>query len=188
MSVLSFYKDRLEPVRINDGIAEDVLILRRGKTENAKTISDAKILLAPLQTTIKNGDILHRGNGNSFLVASKQSPNDADGCTQIQGMRINGYVDIIEFRDVYEDYERVGEELVTLAKDCPVYFKDVSAQMKMYDAGLLTKTVKKIIVQSSVPMKLLYRISMNGKDYQVDNIDTAKYMNLLEVQVSEDTR
>ena len=60
--------------------------------------------------------------------------------------------------------------------------------MRQYDAGLLQTTVKKFIVQPSIPIDLLDRIVLNGRNYKVTNIDTAKYVDLLDVQVSEDNR
>ena len=79
-------------------------------------------------------------------------------------------------------------ELVTIAENVPVNFTDISASMKQYDAGLPQTTVKKIIMRPDIEIDLLYRIRLNGRNYNVVNVDTAKYVNLLEVQVSEDNR
>ena len=106
----------------------------------------------------------------------------------MQGRRINGYIEVIRFEDVYEDYELVEQKAVTIAENVPVSFTDISASMKQYDAGLLQTTVKKIIMRPDIEIDLLYRIRLNGRNYNVVNVDTAKYVNLLEVQVSEDNR
>ena len=60
--------------------------------------------------------------------------------------------------------------------------------MHTYDAGLLPKTVKRIVIHNSIKVKLLDRVSFGERNYQVDNIDTAKYVGLYELQLSEDTR
>ena len=73
-------------------------------------------------------------------------------------------------------------------EDVPIYFKDVSANMKFYDAGLLKDTTKIIMLQNSVDIEELYRIKFNGVNYQVDNIDIGRYENMLYIQLSEDTR
>lgn len=185
MNVLMFYADRMENFTYGNGKVERGLVLRRGKSNSAKTISDGKFLFTELGTGIMNGTIVHRDNGDRFIIISKQSSAD---CVQMQGRRINGDVEVIEIKDKYENHKKVGKEESVVADDVPVYFTDINASMRQYDAGLLPKTIKKIIMRTDVPIDLLYRIKLNGRNYQVDNIDTAKYVDLYEVQVSEDTR
>lgn len=185
MNVLAFYHDRMEEVSFRD-TSEDVLILRRGKSMAPKTISDGKVIIADRNTAINSGELITRvETGEQFLIIAKQHSNDA---TQMQGRRVNGLIDVIKFEDVYEHYELVDTKPVTIAEKIPCYYTDISASMKQYDAGLLQSTVKKIILQPSVDIDLLYRIRMNGRNYKVVNVDTAAYVNLIEVQVSEDNR
>lgn len=185
MNVLAFYADRMEDVLFRDK-TEKVLVLRRGKTMSPKTIADGKVFIAERDTAIECGEIVTRvSTGEQFIVIAKQHSVDA---TQMQGKRVNGLVEVIRFKKTYVKHELVGTEPETVAKDIPVYYTDVSAAMRQYDAGLLQTTVKKIIMQPNVDIDLLYRIKMNGRNYKVVNVDTAAYVNLIEVQVSEDNR
>ena len=43
-------------------------------------------------------------------------------------------------------------------------------------------------MQTDIDIDIMYRIKLGGRDYKVVNVDTAKYVNLLEVQVAEDNR
>lgn len=182
--MLEFYADRMEDVEFRDKV-EKILVLRRGKSMAPKTIADGKVFISSLDTEITDGEIIKRSaTGEKFVIIAKQHSADL---TQMQGKRINGTIEVQKFEDVYEDFEIVDSNTVTVATDVPVYFTEVNARMKQYDAGLLQTTVKKIIVQP-MDIDLLYRIKLNGRDYQVVNVDTAAYVNLLEVQVSEDNR
>ncbi len=184
MNVLQFYSDRMEPVTFR-GNTENVLTLRRGKSMSPRTIADGKVFVTELDTNINNGDIITRQNGEEWVIIARQASAD---CVQMQGRRINGKVSIIKFDDVIENYKKVGIKPVVVEKNIPIYFMDISASMKQYDAGLLPKTVKKILIRTDVDVDLLYRIVLDDRKYQIDNIDTAKYVNLYELQVSEDTR
>ena len=185
MNVLGFYSDRMEDVSFR-GKTEKCLVLRRGKTERATVISDHKIIVTHLGTDIKNGDIVLRvSSGERLLIIAMQYSAD---CVQFQGKRVNASVEIARIVDVFENHKKVGTRADVVASNVPVFFQDISANMKMYDAGLLPKTVKKIIMPDDTPVVNLDRLVLNGKNYEVVNVDSAKYVNLFEVQVSEDTR
>lgn len=185
MNVLAYYTDRMEPLTSEKGITEQALVLRRGKTMSPRTIADGRVMLVDLGTQFVGGDILKRQNGEQYFIISKQQSSD---CVQMQGKRVNAYITIRTLADKYVNHKKVGTEEKTIAENCPTYYQDVSAVMHTYDAGLLPKTVKKIIIHNSVPVKLLDRVSFGERDYQIDNIDTAKYVGLYELQLSEDTR
>lgn len=184
MNVLAYYEDRMEDVT-NGKVHEKGLILRRGKTMSPRTIADGRVMLVDLGTQFNSGDVITRSDSSKWIIISKQQSSD---CVQIQVKRVNAYIKLSAFTDKYENHKKVGTEEVTTGDNIPVYYQDVSAAMHKYDAGLLPKTTKKIIIRPDYPIKLLDRVTFNGRKYQVDNIDTAKYMGLLEIQVSEDTR
>ena len=185
MNVLGFYADRMEDIAFR-GKTEKCLLLRRGKSMSPKTIADGKVIVTENGTDIQNGELIERANtGEKFLIIAKQHSAD---CVQMQGRRINGSFALVKFVDNYVHHKRVGTTARTVATDVPTYFEDINAAMKQYDAGLLQTTVKKLIVQTSIPVDLLDRIVLNGRNYQVVNVDTARYVNLLEIQVSEDNR
>ena len=185
MNVLAYYADRMESIAVDGKTAESVLVLRRGKSESATVIGDGKIMVTENSTAIDNGDLVTRGDGQRYFIVAKQSSAD---CTQMQGKRVNATVQLVELTDVYVNHKKTGVTPTVLASDVPVHYTDISANMKMYDAGLLPKTVKRVLLKATIPVKLLHRIVLNQRNYQVDNIDTAKYVGLYEVQVSEDTR
>lgn len=185
MNVLAYYTDRMEPLTSEKGITEQALVLRRGKTMSPRTIADGRVMLVDLGTQFVGGDVLTRQNGEQYFVISKQQSSD---CVQMQGRRVNAYITIRTLADKYVNHKKVGTEEKTIAENCPTYYQDVSAEMHKYDAGLLPDTVKKVIIHNSVPVKLLDRVSFDEQDYQIDNIDTAKYVGLYELQLSKDTR
>lgn len=183
MNVLSFYYDRMEPLAFRDK-TEQALVLRRGKSMAPRTIADGKVIITGLETDIKNGEIVKRTSGEELIIITKQQSAD---CVQMQGRRVNGHVNVVKFKDQYVNHKKTGTTAEVVKKDVPVYFADISANMRQYDAGLLQTCVKKIIMQPT-DIDLLDRIQLNGRNYQVVNVDTASYVDLLEVQVSEDNR
>lgn len=185
MNVLGFYADRMEDIKFRDK-TEKCLLLRRGKSMSPKTIADGKVIVTENSTDIQNGEIIERSaTGEKFVIIAKQHSSD---CTQMQGRRINGSIDVVKFVDSYVNHKKVGVTTQVVASAVPTYFEDINAAMRQYDAGLLQTTVKKFIIQPSIPVELLDRIVLNGRNYKVTNIDTAKYVDLLDVQVSEDNR
>jgi hypothetical protein len=69
----------------------------------------------------------------------------------------------------------------------PSFQRTVSDNMRLYDAGLLSTTVKKFILPV-LNITLTNRIVFNGINYSINAIDNSKYENLLEVQVEPDKR
>ena len=124
-------------------------------------------------------------DNNSYFIIAKQATKESVGC---QGIRINAKATICRLDKQYDDVEYVGNTEEIILEDVPIYFKDVSANMKFYDAGLLKDTTKIIMVQDNIDIEELYRVEFNGANYQVDNIDVGRYENMLYIQLSEDTR
>lgn len=183
--VLDFYGDRMEDITVEDKGTENALIVRRGKSANSKIINDERRMILDIDTKVINGDIIERVNGEKYFVVSFQNCKDA---VQTQLKRVNTYIGIYSIEPIYENKKKVGNKTEERAVDVPSFYTDVSATMKAYDAGLLPTTVKKFIMKDSVTVSVIDRIVFNGVNYQVDNIDSGKYANLYEVQVSADTR
>ena len=59
--------------------------------------------------------------------------------------------------------------------------------MKLYDSGLLDKTVKTFVIPI-IDIELNNRLIVDGLNYQIDSIDKTTYENLLYIQVSNDKR
>ena len=146
---------------------------------------DEKKILIDIQNNIQCGDIVTRGNGIKYFIVAKQS---SDECSDLIANRINTYIQVIRLEKQYEDYEVIGTKEVVVEENVPTYFKDVSASMRFYDAGLLKDTVKTILIKNTVDIKELDRIKLNNVNYQVDSIDEGRYENMYYVQLSEDTR
>jgi hypothetical protein len=186
--VLNFYGDRLENIDIVGKPEEKVLITRRGKSTDSRVINDEKKILAFSDSNLNCGDLITRKtskDNNSYFIVAKQATKE---CVECQGIRINAKATICKLDKLYDDVEYVGNIEEIVLEDVPIYFKDVSANMKFYDAGLLKDTTKIIMLQNSVDIEELYRIKFNGVNYQVDNIDIGRYENMLYIQLSEDTR
>lgn len=186
--VLNFYGDRLENIDIVGKPEEKVLITRRGKSTDSRVINDEKKILAFSDSNLNCGDLITRKtskDNNSYFIVAKQATKE---CVECQGIRINAKATICKLDKLYDDVEYVGNIEEIVLEDVPIYFKDVSANMKFYDAGLLKDTTKIIMLQNSADIEELYRIKFNGVNYQVDNIDIGRYENMLYIQLSEDTR
>lgn len=186
--VLNFYGDRLENIDIAGKPEEKVLITRRGKSTDSRVINDEKKILAFSNSNLICGDLITRKtskDNNSYFIIAKQATKE---CVECQGIRINAKATICRLDKQYDDVEYVGSTEEIILEDVPIYFKDVSANMKFYDAGLLKDTTKIIMVQDNIDIEELYRVKFNGANYQVDNIDVGRYENMLYIQLSEDTR
>nr|DAI87670.1 MAG TPA: hypothetical protein [Caudoviricetes sp.] len=186
--VLNFYGDRLENIDIVGKTEEKVLITRRGKSTDSRVINDEKKILAFSNSNLICGDLITRKtskDNNSYFIIAKQATKE---CVECQGIRINAKATICKLDKQYDDVEYVGSTEEIILEDIPIYFKDVSANMKFYDAGLLKDTTKIIMVQDNIDIEELYRVKFNGANYQVDNIDVGRYENMLYIQLSEDTR
>lgn len=186
--VLNFYGDRLENIDIVGKSEEKVLITRRGKSTDSRVINDEKKILAFSNSNLICGDLITRKaskDNNSYFIIAKQATKE---CVECQGIRINAKATICRLDKQYDDVEYVGSTEEIILEDVPIYFKDVSANMKFYDAGLLKDTTKIIMVQDNIDIEELYRVKFNGANYQVDNIDVGRYENMLYIQLSEDTR
>lgn len=186
--VLNFYGDRLENIDIAGKPEEKVLITRRGKSTDSRVINDEKKILAFSNSNLICGDLITRKtskDNNSYFIIAKQATKE---CVECQGIRINAKATICRLDKQYDDVEYVGSTEEIILEDVPIYFKDVSANMKFYDARLLKDTTKIIMVQDNIDIEELYRVKFNGANYQVDNIDVGRYENMLYIQLSEDTR
>lgn len=183
--VLVFYGDRMEELLVDGKQSIQALVLRKGKSVRPTTINDEKKILIDIQNNIQCGDIVTRGNGVKYFIVAKQS---SDECSDLIANRINAHIQVIRLEKQYEDYEVIGMKEIIVEENIPTYFKDVSASMRFYDAGLLKDTVKTILIKNTVDIKELDRIKLNNVNYQVDSIDEGRYENMYYVQLSEDTR
>lgn len=202
--VLNWYRDRLEPIKfanVTDNVEHtaDVLVQRRGKTITASTVNDAKLFMCEVDLPLYNGALITRcKDGKRYIVIARQFSTDM---LHIQGRRVNGLVQLSTIKDIIENHRKVGEREIVNAKDVPVYWRDVMDYMRMYDAGLLPQTRRKMIIRKDVPIKLHQRIVFSNTDsvvgvmetykedvYTVESIDGAKYEGLNEIQLGTDTR
>lgn len=186
--VLNFYGDRLENIDIVGKTEEKVLITRRGKSTDSRVINDEKKILAFSNSNLNCGDLITRKtskDNNSYFIIAKQATKE---CVECQGIRINAKATICRLDKQYDDVEYIGNVEKIVLEDVPIYFKDVSANMKFYDSGLLKDTTKIIMLQNDIDIEELYRVKFNGVNYQVDNVDVGRYENMLYIQLSEDTR
>ena len=183
--VLNFYGDRMEELLVDSKQSIRALVLRKGKSVRPATINDEKKILIDIQNNIQCGDIVTRGNGIKYFIVAKQS---SDECSDLIANRINTYIQVIRLEKQYEDYEVIGTKKMIIEENVPTYFKDVSASMRFYDAGLLKDTVKTILIKNTVDIKELDRVKLNDVNYQVDSIDEGRYENMYYIQLSEDTR
>ena len=176
-----FFQNRKQLCTIQNKSNEYIVFKRVARSSSR--FSENNIWHGLLQdiTAITNGDIVTCGTDVYFVVAMRKSylSNTA------QLYKTNCSPTVVRLVKHYTNgtYDYNTETLVgaTVALQ-----EDITGKMQQFDAGLLPKTIKKFIVKADV--KLLDRIKLGGKNYQVDSINTTAYEGLLEVQCSEDTR
>lgn len=180
MSLQGFFPKTLAKI---EGKGEEHIVLSRAARSNTvKSINVVSNAMLKDKTQIANGDLLTCGK-DRYLVAAIRRTHINTVC---QAHKVNCDVEIVRIESKYEDEKRVGDTEVLVCKS-PSIQSTVTAQMKMFDAGLGANVVKKFLLPI-VGVKELDRIRFNGLNYQVDSIDNTGYEGLLYCQCSIDKR
>ena len=183
-SIFGYYLSRAEQYSCNGKSDELIVTTRRGKTGSATVMNNDKQALLQDDTSYINGDLVtNKSTNNQYFSVGKQSSTEANQC---QLRKINATIDISRLTPHFTSGKQDGYSEVTLFSSIGSVQIDVTANMRLYDIGLLPTTTKKIIVKQTGIQKL-DRIKFNGLNFQVDAINDSKYLNLYELQVSLDT-
>jgi hypothetical protein len=186
MSVFYQFIDRAEEYSCDGKSNELIVTTRRGKTESATVMNNDKQGLLQDNTKFTNGDLVTNiKDSKKYFIIGLQKSTEANQC---QLRWCNSSVNIVKLVSEYNAAgTKTGDIEQDVYNDKPTVQWDISGNMKVYDAGLLSTTVKKFLFPIC-DIQLLYRIKLNGKNYKIDAINDSKYPNMYEIQVSQDTR
>lgn len=180
------FRDRMKKVTI-DGKGEEGWVVNRlyGLTNvyNANYMYKA---LIPNHSLAANGDLILY-EGDKFFVISKL--RSVTGTQQIQMQKVNCTVNIVRLVKEFINGTFTGKNTrVVIKENVPSVYKDITAKMQMYDAGLLQTTTRKFIIPKIADLKLLDIIEFNGELCQIDMINTTDTENLFTLQTQKDKR
>lgn len=161
-------------------------------------------------TTIIGKEYLYNG---LFAPTSDVAPGsyiESDGSYLVQTMRLtterdkycsllktNVTAEIQRCKQEYDDNDNPkGVPNFITVQEVNGFAQFVTAKLRLDDPGLLSTTTHILILQTSVDVRRPQdqelqspdRVLLNGRPYQVDDVDDLKYPNLLHVQLSEDMR
>lgn len=180
-----FFCDRKVICKINGKPDEKIVFKRRGKTNTR--FNDNYIFECVLQdnTSLTNGDIIIDDTGVCYFVIARR-----DGYLSkiAQMQKTNSSVIICKLVDKFVGTVNKGKTEQLLYSNVPVFYEDISGNMRLYDSGLLPTTTKRILMHNSNVVSLDYRIKLNGSNYKINDINTSKYPGLLYIQVEIDNR
>ncbi len=167
---------------------EKIVLTRVGKSNSSNFKSNFVYTgLLGENTQIENGDIFEckiRGKVKNFIVVSVRK---ADASIQATVYECNGVAEIYRFQKVYDEYDNLQGESLTMIDEIPTNHVTVNATMRLLNAGLLPSTTKEFRLPNC-DIQEMDRIVLDGECYCVDAIDTTKFAGMLSVQVSNDNR
>ena len=170
---------------VKDKEDEFVLFTRIGRGTKRFTVNNVFWGLLKYDSAFDVGDIVTDPKGFNYFLVAKSNSYRAD---KAELYKSNCTVKIVRLKDVYEGYEVVDQEEEMICEDTIGVYERVSARMKLFDLGLLKSTTMRVLVPKIEGVKLLDRLYINEKAYQIDDIDTASFPGFLYIQLSEDNR
>lgn len=182
--MIEFFGDRRETCGVLGKADETIVFKRRGKSTTRFTENYIYESLLQNDTLIVNGDVIVRTGGDRLFVVSRR---DSYLSKIAQMQKINCTVDIVRLVDKYSGTIKVGQQEQSLFTNQPSVQTVITANMRLYDSGLLASTTRKFLLPN-IGIQKLDRIKFNHDNFQVDAIDPMAYEGLLLVQTSQDTR
>ena len=164
------------------GLADEYVVLKKNSRSSSR-FTQNNIFGALLQDdTVYTNGLMLTIDGHKYFVVTRRD-NVLSKTAQLY--KANCSTSIVTIKKHYTsgtfDYYTESPAITVVALQ-----KDITGKMQQFDAGLLPNTVKKFILKADV--KLLDRIKLDEKNYQVNVVNSTEYEGLLEVQCSEDTR
>ena len=186
MSIFANFADRAREFNVEDKSNEYIVYTRRGKTGSATVMNNEKQALLQDDSLIVGGDVVTEvSSTDKYIILAIEKSTDA---IHAQLRRVNALIKCSTLKQRYNTSHIADgySETVNLT-DQPSYFYIVSANMHLYDPGLLSTTTCKFITKQ-INISLNDRITYGSNYFKVDHIDNIKYPNLYEIQCSTDTR
>lgn len=178
--MIEFFSDRAEECQVV-GKPNETIVFKRVSKGNSKQYQNNYFgILLQDNTVITNGDQIIRPDGSNYFVVARR-----DGAYSLIGQcyKINASVSIGQItgnQNTKYTYTETHSNIIAIQKE-------ISGAMKLYDSGLLDKTVKTFVIPI-IDIELNNRLIVDGLNYQIDSIDKTTYENLLYIQVSNDKR
>lgn len=165
---------------------EYVLFTRIGRGTKRFLVNNVFWGLLDSDTEFNTGDIvINSKNEKLYLVALAKNLQGVKG----EFYKVNATIDIKRISQEYDEYDNpISSSATTVYKDYECVYEYVSTKMHLYDYGLLDSTVMRFLLSKDVDIQMLDRIVLNGKNYQVNNIDDFSFSPFRYCQCSEDTR
>lgn len=180
--MLGFFPKTL--VLIEGKAPEQWSITRAGRGKSTVAINSQFQCLVPRNTKAVKGDIVTiEGNKHFVTTVEKSFVN-----TVAKLYLVNCEIDIVEIKKHMVGKNKLWDYEEVKVSDVPSYFEDITARMAQYDFGLLPKVTRRFLVSNDVNIAVTDRVKFNGSNMMVEGIDTSKFIGLLWVQCSNDTR
>jgi hypothetical protein len=177
-----------------EGVAEKVIISRLGRGRNVTGQEYTyNGVFSPTSTVTTGAKV---ATSDTFLVQSLRKTPDGDNyCTMV---KTNATITVQRYGQAYDanDNPTGAPSFSNVISGVIAFAEFVNASIRVKQEGLLPTTVYTLLLQTSVDVKPPQddslespdRILLAGKPYQVDNIDTIRFPNLLFIELSEDRR
>lgn len=188
MSVYYSFLDRAEEYSCPGKSNELLVTTRRGRSVDSKVMNNEKTAMLPDNTTYINGDpVTNLSTSLQYFITGKQV--STAGAVQAQLHKVNCTVSIVRLTQVFSSGSPTGKYTEAILYDnIGASYVDVTANMKLFDSGLLSVATRKFILPVLSGVKLLDRIKFGTEVCQVDDINYTTNENLLTVQTSPDKR
>lgn len=181
----SMFNAQLTLCTISGKADEEIAFIRGGRSTGQFALNYFFAGLLQDDTAITPGDVVNDGTDNYLIVSVQHSIRAVKAFLY----KTNASVQISDLTTKFVNNKPSGyyTETITLS-GVPAVHDTVSAQLKLYDPGLLPSTVKRVLITNSYPAKILDRITIGTGHYQVDAVDDTKSPGLLWLQCSLDKR
>lgn len=177
INFLNRFKRKVEVI----GKGQEYVVLFRSEKSNTQTnFNYVRKCVVDKASKITYGDII-ASDSKRYFVIGVLSP-------EVKILEAFADITISKITNKYVNGNKVGVELVDVATGIPAFHSDVSGNMRLYDAGLLSDTVKKFVVQSNDAIKVDLTIILGEEKYCIKAINKTKYPNMYELQVAIETR
>lgn len=181
MGLLSFFP-KVTAV-IKDKGTEQVSITRVSRSITVSSINNISNALLQDNSVIDNGDYLEIGT-EGYLVTAKRTSVINTVC---QLHKVNCTVSIVRLKQEFINNQATGKYIeIPLYENIGASYVDVTANMKLFDSGLLSTSTRKFILPKLTGLKLLDRIKFGSDNCKIDDINYTNNENLLTIQTSPD--
>lgn len=164
---------------------EYVLFTRIGRGTKRFTVNNTFWGLLKSGSAFSTGDVVIDPDKNTYFLVAKAESYRAE---KAELYKTNCTVKITRLVDQYDGYEVIGKEEEVVSEEALGVYEQVSANMKLYDLGLLKTTSMRVLMPMDVTIKLLDRLYLGADPYQVDDVNTSSFPSFYYLQLSVDTR